>query len=109
MTSGMPTTTTADTLALMTIDKMKECAKNITQLFPQMNNSLDEITEENIPENLQMVLRPDEKAHDRFAQMEVSHPDAKMSEMLYALTGEIPTPEFAREVEGFLKMLLPVQ
>ena len=106
MTSGMPTT--ADILAPITIDELKEHAKNnkiITQLFPQLNESLNEITEENIPEDMQMFLRPDEKAHDRFAQLEESHPDgySTISEMIYALTGEIPTPEFARDVEWFMQ------
>jgi hypothetical protein len=115
MTSNpIPAASDADILAPMTIDALKECAKNnkiISQLFPQLSQSLDEVTEENMTDKLRMLLQPDEKAHERYAELEASHADgyATIDEMLYALTGETPTPEHVRDIEWFMEMLLPAQ
>ena len=99
-------------LAPKTIDEVKKAAKDnaiLTRLFPHLNASLDEITEENMSEDIQVFLRPDKKAHDRYAQLQASHQDgyATMAEMLFALTGKTPTPEYVREMEWFMEMMVP--
>ena len=101
-----------DVLAHTTIAHVKETAKKhaiIQQLFPQLNDSLDMITEENMPEDIQMFLRPDDAARARYAQMAAANPDgyASTSDMLYAITGNIPTPEHIRDIEWFMDILIP--
>lgn len=80
----------------------------LTQLFPQINDLLDAVTEENMSDDMRNILKPDAMAHDRYAQLLKTNTDghATMAEMIHMLTGKTPTPEYSRYVECMMHAVM---